>query len=265
VRPLPPAPRRREEPRAPSEVSEEGARRIDRLRREKRPAKLAWEAIAEPLRRGKAIRLLVIGITGKGKTHGVADFLDYVVDEDLIDLVLIHDVKLPEVQYEGKIIHEAPSVHTPEGAPEEYPARLVLRKRGLDHMPSVEGAARVTLESGYGGVRSMFVVDEFSRALTEGGKNFDSPSTRRIFCEGFGMRASIVALKQLPQNTPTDATGQSTLVYFGSNAEGANFLRDEKKVTDEMRDVIRALDVREFIFVPQEGNWDGFVYEVPKR
>lgn len=131
-------------------------------------------------------------------------------------------------------------------------------------MPSVETAARVTLESGYNDISTMFIVDEFQRALTDGGK-FESPSTKRIFCEGLGMHASIIASKQLPQYTPTEGSGQATIVYFGLNGEGANFLYDEKKVTQEMRDLIRALAVQQFIFVPQEGDWDGIVYEVPLR
>lgn len=249
--------------RAATPVPTEGAGGVAKLRAP-RPARDAWTKIAEPLRARKGIRLLVFGITGKGKTHGIADFLDYITAEGLIELVLVHDVKLPEVQYAGEIIHEARVVNSIEGAPESYPARRVLRKRNLDHTPSVEEAARVTLESGYADVTSLLVVDEFQRALTDGGK-FESPSVRRLFCEGLGMHASIIAGKQLPQYTPTEATGQSTVIYFGTNGEGANFLLDEKKVSRDLYDVIRGLKERQFAYVPQEGDWDGFVYEVPFR
>jgi hypothetical protein len=162
------------------------------------------------------------------------------------------------------VIHEATVVQTAQGAPENFPAVRVLRKRDIDHVPSVEGAARVTLESGYSDVTSLLVIDEFQRALSDGGR-FDSPSVRRLFCEGLGMHASIIAAKQLPQHTPTEATGQSTVIYFGTNGEGANFLLDEKKISREMYEVIRGLNERQFFYVPQEGDWDGFVYEVPFR
>lgn len=162
------------------------------------------------------------------------------------------------------MIFDATTIYTAESAPSEFPAVRVLRKRNIDHMPSVETAARVVLESGYNGIPSALVVDEFQRALTDGGK-FESPSVRRIFCEGLGMNASIIASKQLPQYVPTEASGQATVIYFGLNGEGANFLYDEKKVTQEMRDMIRGLLVTQFIYVPQEGDWDGLIYEVPKR
>jgi len=251
---------RAEAPRAAPPLAGETKRTL----RDLRPAREAWAKIVEPLRARKGIRVLVYGITGKGKTHGIADLLDFMTSEGLIELVLVHDVKLPEVQYRGEVIHEATTVLTAEGAPADFPAVRVLRKRNLDHLPSVETAARVTLESGYADVTTCLVVDEFQRALTDGGK-FEAPSVRRLFCEGLGMHASIIAGKQLPQYTPTDATGQSTIVYFGTNSEGANFLLDEKKVTRDLYEVIRGLAERQFVFVPQEGDWDGFVYEVPFR
>ncbi len=259
----PPDARRQNGARSRAEVPSEGQPSVRRLR-ETRPAKGAWERICEPLRQRKGIRVLFYGITGKGKTHGIADLLDFILDQRLLELVIIHDVKLPEIQYRGEVIYEATTLLTPEGAPEEFPAVRILRKRNLDHMPSVETAARVTLESGYNDISTGLVVDEFQRALTDGGK-FESPSVKRIFCEGLGMHASIIASKQLPQYTPTEASGQSTVVYFGLNGEGANFLADEKKITQDMRDVIRGLTVTQFVYVPQEGDWDGFVYEVPQR
>lgn len=255
--------RGKEASRSGPSVAQQRPEPIVRIR-SPRPAADAWGRIAEPLRERKGIRVLFYGITGKGKTHGIADLLDFIIDDGLAELVLIHDVKLPEKQYAGDVIHEAHVVKTLEGAPESYPAVRVLRKRNIDHMPSVEGAARVTLESGYADVSTILVVDEFQRALTDGGK-FESPSVRRIFCEGLGMHASIIASKQLPQYTPTEATGQSTVVYFGLNSEGVNFLLDEKKVSKDMYEVIRGLAVRQFVFVPQEGDWDGNVYEVPIR
>src|SRR5262249_40667937 len=133
-----------------------------------RPAREAWRRIAAPLRSRKGVRLVVYGITGKGKTTGVKDLLAFLMNEQLVDLILVHDVKFRDrQQYEGQVIHEPRDVFTVEHAPEEFPAVRVLRKRGLDHMPSVDAAARVTLESADQGVRTMLVVDEFSRAIEE--------------------------------------------------------------------------------------------------
>lgn len=229
-----------------------------------RPAAEAWSKIAEPLRARKGIRVVFLGVSGKGKTHGVEDFLDYARDQRLVDLVMIHDVKLATPQYAGPVINEASELFTPEGAPTTFPATAVLRKRDLDHMPSVEILARRTLEAGYNDLAAMAVIDEFQRALTDGGK-FEAPSVRRLFCEGFGLHASIVVTKQLPQFMPNEARAQSDLVIFGLNGGGASFLVDDKTIEEKTADIVRGLRQREFIYVPCEGDFDGNVYQVPSR
>ncbi len=226
----------------------------------RRPAALAWAQLTRPLATEDGIRLLFFGVTGSGKTTGIKDLLKYIVDNNLIDLVLIHDVKKPEKQYDGEVVHEARQILTTP--PTTYPAVRVMRKRGLDHMPSVEDAARVTLEAGYDGHATMLVIDEFQRALTDGGK-FESQSVRRIFCEGLGLHASVIAGKQLPQLVPTEATGQSSKIYFRESREGTNYLVDDKKMTKELADVVVALPTGSFIMMPEERDFDGFIYEVP--
>lgn len=226
----------------------------------RRPAQEAWTQIAAPLARSEGIRVLFFGVTGSGKTTGIEDLLRFIEENHLAELIFIHDVKKPEKQYRGDVIDEARAA-TGEGAP-ELPARRVLRRRGLDHMPSVEDGARVTLESGYSGVSTILVVDEFQRALTDGG-TFDAPHVRRLFNEGLGLHASIIAGKQLPQNVPTEATGQSAKVYFRESREGTNFLVDKKKISPREADIMTSLAVGQFMLFPEEGDFDGFVYEVP--
>lgn len=227
-----------------------------------RPAREAWARIAEPLGRRKGIRVLAFGITTKGKTHGVADFLEYVTDRNLVELLIIHDVKKRQQQYAGDVIHEASELY--RQPPETYPARRVLRRRSLDHLPSVEGAARVTLETAYDDVTTMLVVDEFSRAVNEAGK-YTAPSVERLICEGADFGASFVGTKQLPQYTPTSAVAQSDLVIFGQNGKGASYFVGENYVPADAGELIERLEQRHFILVPAEGNFDGHVYEVPTR
>lgn len=178
--------------------------------------------------------------------------------------MLIHDVKKPDPQYSGQIIHEATDIYTPEHAPTEYPARRVLRRRNLDHLPSVETAARVTLQCAYEQISTMLVVDEFSRALNESGK-WETASGERIWCEGADFGASGLATKQLPQYTPTSALAQSDLVIFGLNGKGASYLVDEKYMPPSGGELVSRLDQRHFVLIPAEGDFDGHVYEVPIR
>ncbi len=230
-----------------------------------RPAREAWEKLAEPLREGKGIRLTIYGITGKGKTTGLRDFLGYVLDQQLVDLVVIHDVKFREQQqYEGAVLHEGRQLCTPEHAPLTFPAVAVLRKSGLDHMPSVDQAARVVLESADQGLRTMLIVDEAARALEEdipGG--FRKGSTNRIACEGFGLGASLIMLKQLPQFMPSEVRAQSELLLYGLGGDGLTHLVDERVVDAKMAGLVGRLPRGHFVIKPSEGAWDGNVYQVP--
>jgi hypothetical protein len=253
---VPPVPGERKDTRTGGALSRASSSRG----RELRPASEAWAKIAAPLDAKLGGRVLFFGITGSGKTTGVKNYLAYVVGRNLVDVVLIHDVKKPEPQYEGLVIHDAREIYS--APPETFPAVRVLRRRNLDHMPSVETAARVTMECGYQEIPTLLVVDELQRGLTDGGK-FASPSLRRIFCEGYGLHASVIGTKQLPQNVPTEATGQSAKVYFKGTAEGLNFLLDERKVTREHADAIAGLSVGEFTLAPEEGDFDGVIYQVP--
>lgn len=255
---VPPDPVQRQAPRARPTVAPPAPARSGSVR----PAAEAWAKIAGPLARRKGIRVLAFGITTKGKTHGVADFLDFVIDRNLVELLIIHDVKKPTPQYAGEIIHEATGIYTEP--PESYPARRVLRRRNIDHVPSVEGAARVTLESAYDGITTMLVVDEFSRAVNDAGK-YTAPTVERLVCEGADFGASLVATKQLPQYTPTSAMAQSDLVVFGQNGKGASYFVGENYVPPDAGELIERLEQRHFVLIPAEGNFDGHVYEVPNR
>lgn len=230
-----------------------------------RPASDAWKLLAAPLREGKGIRLTVYGITGKGKTTGVNDFLAYIRAQNLVDLVLIHDVKFRDrQQYEGTVIHEARQLYTADHAPAAFPATVILRKRNLDHMPSVDGSARVTLEAADQKIRSMLVVDEFARALDEdiaGG--FRKGSVNRIACEGFGLGASLISIKQLPQFMPSEVRAQSELILFGLAGDGLTHLVDERVLTVPQAQKIAALPRGSFMIKPAEGEPDGIVYQVP--
>lgn len=255
------APRGLQKPVALAPVVQAESSQVGRVR----PASEAWQLLSAPLREGKGVRLTVYGITGRGKTTGVNDFLSFIRTHNLIDLVVIHDVKFRDrQQYEGTVIHEARQLYTADHAPATFPATVVLRKRNLDHMPSVDGAARVTLEAADQKIRSMLVVDEFARALDEeiaGG--FRKGSVNRIACEGFGLGASVIAIKQLPQFMPSEVRAQSELILFGLAGDGLTHLVDERALTPAMAQKVAGLPRGSFMIKPSEGEPNGIVYEVP--
>lgn len=264
------APKNREEgTRALAKVEGTRAEEVRGVR-SVRPAREAWEKIAAPLRKGDGIRVLFFGITGKGKTTGLKDFLKYLLDEHLLELVFVHDVKYTDrQQYEGEPIYEADEFDV-DNPPETYPAVRVLRRRNLDHIPSYDRAARKVVVIGNTGVMTALVGDEFSRALEEELKTVDGKDkpfkkgeTMRLVCEGRGVHASHLAAKQLPQFTPSEISDQSDLVIFGLASKGVNHLLDSNTIDAPAGEVIPRLEVGQFVWQPSEGDFNGIVYQVP--
>lgn len=226
-----------------------------------RSASDAWVTLAAPLRAGSGIRVGALGVTGKGKTTAIIQFLQYLKDEGLISLVLIHDIKLPTIQYpHDRVAYEATAVIS--NPPTVYPCQVVLRRRELQHTPSVDLAARVTNHASYNGVRTMLVVDEFHRALTPAGREFTAPAVGETLSEGRAIGASLLWTTQLPQRVPPTAYDQSQIILFGCGAKACAYLVSANVIDEKTAAVVAALAVGQFIIV-SEGEWDGSVYEVP--
>jgi hypothetical protein len=244
-----------------AEATDEEVARVRKVRGHLQPASAAWKKITAALRSGQGFRVGFLGVSGAGKTTSAVDLLRYLEAERLASVVIVHDVKLPLPQFEGRIEHEADAVVA--RPPEEYPATIVLRRKGLDHVPSVERAARVTLHASYSGVPTVLVLDELSHATTAQGKEFTAPSVERIISEGRGIGASIVWLVQLPQRVPTSAYDQSWIVLHRSGRKVLRYLVDAKILDNAAADVVARLPVGQFVLARAEEDFDGQIYETP--
>lgn len=258
LRVLPPA--APEPPGAPAnaEVAPAPARRQSALR----PASDAWIKLAAPLREGQGIRVGALGVTGKGKTTAVVQFLEYLKAEQLAHLVIIHDIKLPTVQYpHERIVWEADAII--RRPPETYPATVVLRRRDIDHTPSVDLAARVTKHASYNSVRTTLVIDEFHRALTPAGREFTAPAVGELLSEGRAIGASLIWTTQIPQRVPTTAWDQSRIMLLGQGKKACAYLVAASVIDEETADAVAGLAVGQFVLVSPEEDWNGTVYQVP--
>lgn len=232
-----------------------------RALRRREPAAAAWARLAAPLRRKEGIRVGALGISGAGKTTGLVDFVASLQTERLIDVTLIYDIKLPIPQYPGQVSHDANDITN--SPPERYPAAMVLRRKDLDHEPSLEDAARVTLHASYHGVPTLLLVDEFARALSPSGREFTAPSVRRLLSEGRALGASLLWTTQLPQRTPTEAFDQSQILLFRCGAKALAYLIDQRVIDEKTAAVVAALERGQFVLVASDEDFDGIVYEVP--
>lgn len=201
-----------------------------------------------------------LGISGAGKTTGMISLAEYLQAERLVDVVLIYDTKLPRAQYPGAVVHE-PDVVT-SSPPESYPTALVLRRRNLDHEPSLEEAARITLGASYEGVPTLLLVDEFSRALSPAGREFTAPSVRRLLSEGRGLGASLMWTTQIPQRTPVEAFDQSQILLFRCGAKALAYLEQQNVIDERTAAAVSVLERGQFVVASSDEDFDGIVYEV---
>jgi hypothetical protein len=226
---------------------------------ERRPAAVAWEKLAAPRRARQGIRVGALGVSGAGKTTGVIEFVDYVAE--LVDVTLIYDIKEPQPQYRGQVVHEADIVLNPP--PEGFAEPLVLRRRSFDHEPSIESAGRVTLQASYDGVPTLLVIDELAKAVSPKGLSFTSPSVQRLLSEGRALGASLVWTTQLPQRTPIEAFDQSQLLLFQCGMKALGYLTTQNVIDQRTADVVGTLAVGEFVIVSSGDDFDGVIYQVP--
>ena len=225
--------------------------------RARAPAEEAWTKIGAPLREREGIRVGALGITRIGKTTGIRHMLAFL--QARWDLILIDDWKYREPQYEGERIDNADAIF--ETPPEKFPATLIVR--GRDRRPLEETAA-AAMKLGREDIRTALVVDELSRATTDGGREWIAPSVRQVLLEGGGQGVSLIWTTQLPQRAPGAAFDQSTLVLFNPGKKALGYLIDQRVVENDQVDVLPKLQRGEFVISQADADWDGVVYEVPK-
>lgn len=225
------------------------------------PADVAWARLAEPLTHGEGIRVGALGVTGAGKTTSLAAFAAYLMQEQLVYVMLIHDIKLPRPQYPGLVAHDGNDVlRTP---PTAYPHSLVLRRRAMDHTPSVEEAAQVTKKIAYGGVPAALLIDELSKATSPAGREFTAPTVAELFTEGRGYGASLLWSAQLPQRVPTLAYDLSRVLLHRSGTKVLSYMLDQRVIDPATANVVSQLETGDFVVVSSEDDFSGEIFQTP--
>ena len=234
------------------------------------------QEITEPLRRGRGIRVLFLGKTGSGKSTAARALIDYIVDEQLVELVFIHDIKEPEPQYEGQVIAESSDVvgqgATVAPADGKTPAVFVLRRSSREHKPSTETAARDVLDSGYAKISALLLVDEGKRILSPERRVFLSTAIAELYSEGRALHASLIVCDTQPE-MPKEGFDQSRIVLCHLGRKSTGYLVDRRVIDEPTAAIVNNLHMAEdprgpglaeCILVDTEDDFDGRIFVIPK-
>lgn len=226
------------------------------LRRRDGAAALAL--ITEPLRRGDGWRHLWLGDTGTGKTVAMRALVDHPGQ-----LVLIHD--------DSKARPEYPHVryfHTPAellAAPADEVAELgAAAFRGDPYsgvVCEVEDVAALALQAARARMPCRLVVDEWERAMSDGGRKMEAPSLRTCLTTGRSMALSVAGGAQIPQRVgDVVINSASSCGLFRLGPGGLNYLDERLYFDRRMLDVVVNLQVGDFVLHRPGFPWDGCVY-----
>ncbi len=223
------------------------------------PASEAWAKLVATIPRD-AKRITFIGVTGSGKTTAARQFLE--TQASCWDLIIVHDAKQAEHEFEGFAIHDVFRIADDlRDRNPDPPAIYCVRG-------SVEDAAAVALDFGRKGVETLLVVGELSAAVSDGGREITAPTVRTILLEGRANHTSLLATTQMATRTPGVVFDNSATVLFNPGKKSIGYLERVDVVgADELR-VLPGLAVMdqggrgEFIVVEPARDWDGIVYTV---
>jgi len=226
------------------------------LRRRDGAAALAL--ITEPLRRGDGFRHLWLGDTGTGKTVAMRALVEYPGQ-----LVVIHD--------DSKARPEYPSVRyfkTPDelrAMPADEVAELhAAAFRGDVYagvVCEVDDVAALALQAARAHVPCRLVVDEWERAMSDGGRKMEAPNLRTCLTTGRSMALSVAGGAQIPQRVGDVVLNSASSVgLFRVGPAGLNYLDERLYFDRRMLAVVPGLQVGDFVLHRPGFPWDGVVY-----
>jgi hypothetical protein len=217
-------------------------------------------------RDGEGFRTGALGMPRVGKTHHLKEVVDEAYSRGIVQLVLIHDVKKRDVQYEG-LIRSSPDDLRGRPPSESDPAVIVFHPGGQDlDVVSVDGVAQFGRQLGRTGTPVLVLVDELYAAL-KGRQTWDTEpgqkqsTTAWLFREGSSQGISVAWTTQVPQSLPTEAIDLSeTVALFHLEGRSASYAADAFRLPPEAVALLSKLDRGEFLLFSAHRGWDGKIY-----
>jgi hypothetical protein len=248
-----------------SKVAAEAAQQEESrlVRPEKGTSAEALGLIFAPIvERGEGFRHGAIGAPGFGKTYGLRRVIDAAIEQDLVDLVLTHDVKGAKAEFDG-VECKTVSIEALKD-PRLEQGRHAIFRGDLRNDVTVEceevaqlGKRLVQKEE----LRVLLNVGELRDALTDGGRSWKSPGTLWFSAQARAIQGSLAWTVQQPKRAPDEIFDQSTTIAFHHlDQRSANYLGGTLLLDELMVEVISKLENGEFVLWQQGIEWNRRVY-----
>lgn len=196
-------------------------------------------------------RLTVIGGTGSGKTWFQKLLARLAAERD--DYVLIHDGKDLTPQYQGAIRDSVWAY-----ARQPTPLNTIVFRH-----EDPEKVAELAWQASGKRLTSLVLIDEIFDAIG-GNMHWKAKKNSRIdeiYRKGRSRGVSIVGSTQIPQALPTVAIVLSDFkAIFKLDSRSLNYVESTFRLTKDIVDTIRRLQVGQFVLVQQGVDWNGVVY-----
>lgn len=210
------------------------------------------------MRRGDGWRHLNLGDTGTGKTWAMREL-----------------VRLP-----GAFVF----IHDDSKAEPEYPddARYFRTVAELEHLPAeeadfsaaalrgdpfagvtveVEEVADLAVRCARARIPTRLVVDEWERAMSDGGRKLEAPSLRTALTTGRAMGLCVAGGTQTPQRLgDVVINSASSVSLFRLGPSGVNYLDERLYFDRSMLELVPRLQVGDFVIHRPGHPWDRCVY-----
>jgi len=229
------------------------------------PAGNLWPELLAPIEKGDAVRVLFLGVTGSGKTTAARDLIAYATREKTFEVILVHDSKLSRPEFEGRVFASPDAVYEFDTSDPACPNPIVVV---CTINSTVEDVCRTGLELARAGIRTLVVIGELSKGVTDGGREISAPSLRTVLLEGRALGVSLIATTQMPTRTPPVFFDNSKICLFNPGRKSTAFLERIDAIGPDELSVVGGLSVMEnggvgeFIVVATDRDWDGKVYRI---
>ena len=207
-----------------------------------------------------------VGSPRYGKTYFLRRVHAAMLARGVADLVVIHDAKAAEPQFEGMVVKSLADFVSRAGAQGGvWPPTVVFHHANLLERPTVQEAASVAVAACEVGHKPCGCADEVVKA-TNGRQDWLKPDEGPCFYpliirEGGAQRISHTWGTQVPQQLPTECKVLTrTVAIFHCEGLAADAASEHFRLGSDGTDVLYRLERGQFVLFCQGRDWDRTIY-----